>query len=134
MRSLQIAGGIGDPPQARQDWGAPKRQDALPFGVSLLSRPDPQFSYVGSRKRLYRISIMEPKIIEDLTLSGLNNRAATAIKEGWRPIGGPFVFREKVAWAFIMIPAPAPKPEQPPPTKEELIRAAVEGKTIVREG
>lgn len=79
---------------------------------------------------------MEPKpqIIEDFTISGLNTRAQEIIKEGWRPIGGPFVFGEKVAWAFILIPVPAPKPEPPEPTKEEIIKAAVEGKTIVREG
>lgn len=76
---------------------------------------------------------MEPKIIEDLTLSGLQSQAATIINSGWRPIGGPFVFGPKVAWAFIMIPAPEPKPEPPPPTKEELIQAATEGRTIVRE-
>lgn len=77
---------------------------------------------------------MEPKIIEDSTLSGLNRKAAEIISTGWRPIGGPFVFCSKVAWAFILIPPPEPKPEEPPPTKEELIQAAVEGRTIVREG
>lgn len=77
---------------------------------------------------------MEPKIIEDFTLSGLNSQASKAIQAGWRPIGGPFTFGPKVAWAFIMIPAPEPKPEPPPPSKEELIKSAVTGEPIVREG
>lgn len=76
---------------------------------------------------------MEPKIIEDFTLTGLNTKASEVMSQGGRPIGGPFMFGGKVAWAFIFVPPPEPKPEQPAPTREELIQAAVEGKTIVRE-
>lgn len=77
---------------------------------------------------------IETKIISELTIEELNSRANRLISDGYRPVGGPFPYGRLVAWAFFKSQPPAPKPEQPPPTKEELIQAAVEGRTIVREG
>lgn len=76
---------------------------------------------------------IEVKIVEAHTSLSLQGKAEQVVRDGWRPIGGPFVYGEMVSWAFIRIPEPPPREPQPEPTREEIIRAATEGKTIVRE-
>ena len=81
---------------------------------------------------------MEPKIevtiLEETDNHSLKKAAQEALDNGWRPIGGPYSTGTGfIGWAFIKVPPPPEKPPQPEPTREELIKAAAEGRTIRRE-
>lgn len=61
---------------------------------------------------------MKYKIIEEEYTARLAEEVEPLMKEGWRPIGGPFFDGDGYCQALILV---EPEPEPPAPT-EELIK------------